>query len=207
MTRHGEGLSDPKAMRALAHPARLMILNRLNVEGSATATEVAEIAGITPSAASYHLRMLAKYGFVEDAPPRGDGRERLWKAVGKPVSVGVQPDDQPDVREAKVTLITAFRREANEEAERALANIDQEPEEWRDATLFGRYRIRVDAEELAQLNREIGKLIEPFVVQRRREGVAPKGARVAEAQVNLFPVVARAVPGLPTEDHGAAGGK
>ncbi|MEV4076174.1 ArsR/SmtB family transcription factor [Nonomuraea fuscirosea] len=207
MTRHGEGLSDPKAMRALAHPARLMILNRLNVEGSATATEVAEIAGITPSAASYHLRMLAKYGFVEDAPPRGDGRERLWKAVGKPVSVGVLPDDQPDVREAKVTLITAFRREANEEAERALANIDQEPEEWRDATLFGRYRIRVDAEELAQLNREIGKLIEPFVVQRRREGVAPKGARVAEAQVNLFPVVARAVPGLPTEDHGAAGGK
>ncbi|MFI6632469.1 ArsR/SmtB family transcription factor [Nonomuraea fuscirosea] len=207
MTRHGEGLSDPKAMRALAHPARLMILNRLNVEGSATATEVAEIAGITPSAASYHLRMLAKYGFVEDAPLRGDGRERLWKAVGKPVSVGVLPDDQPDVREAKVTLITAFRREANEEAERALANIDQEPEEWRDATLFGRYRIRVDAEELAQLNREIGKLIEPFVVQRRREGVAPKGARVAEAQVNLFPVVARAVPGLPTEDHGAAGGK
>lgn len=207
MTRHGEGLSDPKAMRALAHPARLMILNRLNVEGSATATEVAEIAGITPSAASYHLRMLAKYGFVEDAPPRGDGRERLWKAVGKPVSVGVLPDDQPDVREAKVTLITAFRREANEEAERALANIDQEPEEWRDATLFGRYRIRVDAEELAQLNREIGKLIEPFVVQRRREGVAPKGARVAEAQVNLFPVVARAVPGLPTEDHGAARGK
>ena len=65
------GLSDPKAMRALAHPARLAILTRL--EGSATATEVAEVAGITPSAASYHLRMLAKYGFVEDAPPRGDG--------------------------------------------------------------------------------------------------------------------------------------
>ncbi|MEU8363008.1 metalloregulator ArsR/SmtB family transcription factor [Nonomuraea sp. NPDC048882] len=204
MTRHGEGLSDPKAMRALAHPARLMILNRLNVEGSATATEVAEIAGITPSAASYHLRMLAKYGFVEDAPPRGDGRERLWKAVGKPVSVGVLPDDQPDVREAKVTLITAFRREANEEAERALANVDREPEEWRDATRFGRYRIRVDAEELARLNREIEKLIEPFVLQRRGEGVAPEGARVAEAQINLFPVAARAVPGLPTEDHGVA---
>ena len=78
MTR--ESLSDPKAMRALAHPARLAILNRLGVDGSATATEVAEVAGITPSAASYHLRMLAKYGFVEDAPPRGDGRERVWRA-------------------------------------------------------------------------------------------------------------------------------
>lgn len=203
MTRDSDGLSDPKAMRALAHPARLMILNRLRVEGSATATEVAEIAGITPSAASYHLRMLAKYGFVEDAPPRGDGRERLWKPVDKQLSVGVLPDDQPEVRAAKVSLIAAFRREANQEAERALGNVDKEPEEWRDATRFGRYRIRVDAEELARLNREIEKLIEPYIIQRRSEGVAPEGARLAEAQVNLFPVMERAAPGLPTEDHDA----
>ncbi|MFC5831407.1 ArsR/SmtB family transcription factor [Nonomuraea insulae] len=203
MTRDSDGLSDPKAMRALAHPARLMILNRLGVEGSATATEVAEIAGITPSAASYHLRMLAKYGFVEDAPPRGDGRERLWKPVDNRLSVGVLPDDQPEVRAAKVSLIAAFRREANEEAERALGNVDKEPEGWRDATWFSRYRLRVDAEELAWLNQEIEKLIEPYIIQRRSEGVAPEGARVAEAQVNLFPVMERAAPGLPTEDHDA----
>ncbi|MEV4174835.1 metalloregulator ArsR/SmtB family transcription factor [Nonomuraea sp. NPDC049709] len=203
MTQGSEGLSDPRAMRALAHPARLMILNRLAVEESATATEVAEIAGITPSAASYHLRMLAKYGFVEDAPPRGDGRERLWKAVDKRLSVGMEPDDQPEVRAAKVSLIAAFRREVNEEAERALAHVDQESAEWRDATLFGRYRIRVDAEELARLNREIEKLLEPYAARHRSEKVAPEGARIAEAQVNLFPIAPRAVPGLPTEDHDA----
>src|SRR6478752_3155819 len=97
MEQDRDGLTDPKAMRALAHPARLAILNRLGADGSATATEVAEIAGITPSAASYHLRMLAKYGFVEDAPPRGDGRERVWKPTSTPLSVGVQPGDQPEV--------------------------------------------------------------------------------------------------------------
>ena len=203
MTRDSAGLSDPKAMRALAHPARLMILNRLGVEGSATATEVAESAGITPSAASYHLRMLAKYGFVEDAPPRGDGRERLWKSVNVMLSVGVLPEDQPEVRDAKVALMAAFRREANDEAQRALSGIDQEPAEWRDATRFSRFRIRVDAAELAQLNEAIEKLIEPYIARHRSEEAAPSGARVAEAHINLFPVAKRVAPGLPTEDHDA----
>ncbi|UBU15329.1 ArsR/SmtB family transcription factor [Nonomuraea gerenzanensis] len=206
MTQEREGLSDPKAMRALAHPARLMILNRLRVQGSATATEVAEIAGITPSAASYHLRMLAKYGFVEDAPPRGDGRERVWQGVDRPLSVGTRPDDQPEVRAAKVLLIAAFRRDANEEAERALANSDLEPDEWREVTLFSRHRLRVDPEELARLNRQIEELIEPYFARDRGAEVAPAGARLVEAQINLFPVAARVVPGLPTEDHDAGRG-
>ncbi|MBE1590993.1 ArsR/SmtB family transcription factor [Nonomuraea angiospora] len=200
-----EGLSDPRAMRALAHPARLMILNRLGLEGSATATEVAEIAGITPSAASYHLRMLAKYGFVEDAPPRGDGRERLWKSVNKPISVGVKPGDHPDVRDAKVRLMLAFRREAHEEADRALAAVEGEPDEWRDVTRFNRMRVRVDPEEMAQLNESIEKLIEPYLIANRDEKGAPSGVRVAEVQLNLFPVAKRPTPGLPTEDHDAAG--
>ncbi|MFI7617001.1 ArsR/SmtB family transcription factor [Nonomuraea terrae] len=203
MTRRTEVLSDPKAMRALAHPARLMILNRLGVEGSATATEVAEIAGITPSAASYHLRMLAKYGFVEDAPPRGDGRERVWKSVDKALSVGVQPGDPPEVKDAKFVVMEAFRREANEEADRALSSVERESDEWRDATRFNRVRLRVDAEELMRLSEEIEKLIEPYIAQRRSKEAAPEGARIAEAQINLFPVAKRAVPGLPTEDHDA----
>jgi DNA-binding transcriptional ArsR family regulator len=203
MTRDGNWLDDPKAMRALAHPARLMILDRLGTQDSATATEVAEIAGITPSAASYHLRMLAKYGFVEDAPPRGDGRERLWQSVNVPIRVGVQPEDQPDVRDAKVSLMAALRREANEQADLALSHVDREPPEWRDAARFSRHRIRIDAEEMVQLNDAIEKLIEPYFARHRSEEAAPSGARMAEAQINLFPTVARPVLGLPTEDHDA----
>ncbi|NUS00983.1 MAG: winged helix-turn-helix transcriptional regulator [Nonomuraea sp.] len=203
MTRDKVWLSDPKEMRALAHPARLMILNRLASEGSATATEVAEIVGITPSAASYHLRMLAKYGFVEDAPPRGDGRERLWRSTHKPLGVGALPDDPPEVRDAKAMLIKVFRQESNAEAERALAASEREPDEWRDVTMFSRTRIRVDASELGRLHEEIEKLLEPYRASRRTKEDAPGGARVAEAQINLFPVADRTVPGLPTEDHDA----
>jgi DNA-binding transcriptional ArsR family regulator len=203
MEQDRDGLSDPKAMRALAHPARLAILNRLGVDGSATATEVAEIAGITPSAASYHLRMLAKYGFVEDAPPRGDGRERLWRATAKRVAIGVAPGDQPDVREAKNLLIRAVRRDADSEVERALAAAAQEPDEWRDVTRFDRTLLRLNATEMARLSEEIEKLLAPYRARYRRQEDAPPGARVAEAQVNLFPHAKRPVPGLPSEDHGA----
>lgn len=199
-----EGLSDPKAMRALAHPARLAILTQLGTQGSATATEVAEGAGITPSAASYHLRMLAKYGFVEDAPPRGDGRERLWQSTGAPLAVAMSSADRPDVREAKNLLVRALRRNADDELDRAQAATEREPQEWRDATLFARVTLRVDAAEMAHLGRQIEKLLEPYVASRRSAEDAPEGARIAEAQVNLFARSPRPVPGLPTEDHDAA---
>ncbi|MFC7589000.1 hypothetical protein ACFQYP_38905 [Nonomuraea antimicrobica] len=113
------------------------------------------------------------------------------------------PDDQPEVRAAKELLIAEFRRSANEEAERALASVDRESEEWRDATHFSRHRIRVDAEELVQIYRQIEELLEPYIARQRKERDAPKGARLAEAQINLFPVQQRPVPGLPTEDHDA----
>ncbi|MFG1949154.1 ArsR/SmtB family transcription factor [Nonomuraea sp. NPDC048826] len=199
-----EGLSDPMAMRALAHPARLAILSRLRVEGSATATEVARSAGITPSAASYHLRMLAKYGFVEDAPPRGDGRERLWRSTDTRLTIGLRPEDQPDVREAKNLLIRALRREADEELDRAQAAFDHEPEEWRDATRFARATLRLDAAEMAHLAEEIEKLIRPYAASSRSRESLPEGSRLAEAQINLFVRARRPVPGLPTEDHDAA---
>ncbi|MER6942453.1 helix-turn-helix domain-containing protein [Nonomuraea sp. NPDC000554] len=204
MTRDIESLSDPKAMRALAHPARLTILNQLGVVGSATATEVAEIAGITPSAASYHLRMLAKYGFVEDAPPRGDGRERVWRSVAKSLSIASRSGDQQDVREAKDLLIRAFRRDANEAVERALAGGDREPDEWKDATRLSRTLLRLDAAEMKRLGEEIDKLLQPYVARHRSPEDAPEGARVAEAQVSLFLYAQRPAPGLPTEDHDAS---
>ncbi|WP_336215692.1 ArsR/SmtB family transcription factor [Nonomuraea sp. LPB2021202275-12-8] len=206
MERDREDLSDPKAMRALAHPARLAILSRLGADGSATATEVAEVAGITPSAASYHLRMLAKYGFVEDAPPRGDGRERLWKITDRQLTIALEPEDQPDVREAKDLLIRAVRREADNELQRALSAVSQESDEWRDVTRFQRLTLRLDAAEMGRLSEEIEKLLRPYYARHRSEEDAPPGARVAEAQVNLFPHAKRPVPGLPSEDHGTGAG-
>ncbi len=75
-------LSDPKAIRALAHPARLTVIEELYSGRELTATECADLAGLSPSAMSYHLRSLAKAGIVERADATGDGRERPWRAAG-----------------------------------------------------------------------------------------------------------------------------
>src|SRR3954449_8654310 len=73
-------LTDPRAMRALAHPTRLALLDHLHAVGHATATECAAVVGDSPSSCSYHLRALAKWGFVEEGKG-GAGRERPWRAA------------------------------------------------------------------------------------------------------------------------------
>ncbi len=76
-------IADPKAIRALAHAARLEVISELYAtQVSRTATELAAQTGLTPSAMSYHLRALQKWGIVEPAATAGDARERRWKAAG-----------------------------------------------------------------------------------------------------------------------------
>lgn len=50
-------ITDPKAIRALAHAARIEVISELYAtQVSHTATELAARTGLTPSAMSYHLR-------------------------------------------------------------------------------------------------------------------------------------------------------
>ncbi|HEU5265869.1 MAG TPA: helix-turn-helix domain-containing protein [Jatrophihabitans sp.] len=74
-------LVDPRAIKALAHPARLTVLDALADGDELTATECAAVASISPSAMSYHLRALEKWGFVQRAASSTDGRERPWRGV------------------------------------------------------------------------------------------------------------------------------
>src|ERR1700728_488216 len=71
-------IADAPTMRAMAHPVRLALLEALGRHEPLTATEAAEVVGESPSACSFHLRMLAKYGLVEDAGG-GSGRRRPWR--------------------------------------------------------------------------------------------------------------------------------
>ena len=59
-------ISDPQAIRALAHEARLEALEELySSQSTRTATELASRCGLTPSAMSYHLRALEKFGITK----------------------------------------------------------------------------------------------------------------------------------------------
>jgi DNA-binding transcriptional ArsR family regulator len=71
-------VDDAPTLRALAHPIRLALLEALSSREPLSATEAAEMIGESPSACSFHFRMLAKYGLVEDAGG-STGRRRPWR--------------------------------------------------------------------------------------------------------------------------------
>ena len=73
-------LTDPRAMRAVAHPIRIALLEVLGTEGPLTATEAGERIGESPTTCSFHLRQLAKYGFIEEVAGVA-GRKRPWRLV------------------------------------------------------------------------------------------------------------------------------
>jgi len=179
-------ITDVAVMRALAHPARLALLEHLTTAGPSTATECAGIVALTPSATSYHLRALAKVGMVEEAPGRGDGRERFWRSTGSGYLVEAdRPDDAPEVLEAKRELMDSFLAREEAQARRYLARARDEPEEWRDATFHNGVVLLVTAEELKRLGEALMEVLHPY--RKRTRSDRPAGARTVSALLRAYP--------------------
>jgi DNA-binding transcriptional ArsR family regulator len=176
-------------MRALAHPARLAILEHLtSTDAVATATEVAEVAGLSPSATSYHLRELAKHGLVEEAPSRGDGRERVWRGALAGFSIDAGHKPSPDVAAAERELVDQFLARDDERLRRWRERAPEEPVEWHSAAMVSESILLLTAEELRQLNESVLALLEPYK-RRNRAADAPPDARVATVQYRAVPLV------------------
>ena len=76
-------LTEVGAMRAMAHPLRMRILGSLRIDGPATSAMLARRLDTDSGQTSHHLRQLARFGFVVEAPELGKGshgRERWWRA-------------------------------------------------------------------------------------------------------------------------------
>ena len=85
-------LTDPRAMRAYAHPVRMALIGLLRTQGPLTATQAAEQLGESSGTCSFHLRQLAKYGFCEEAGG-GRGREKPWRATAMFTTWNFTPGD------------------------------------------------------------------------------------------------------------------
>ncbi|MBE1585681.1 helix-turn-helix domain-containing protein [Nonomuraea angiospora] len=168
-------LSDPAAMRAFAHPVRLALHELLMRAGAMTAADAAREVGISQALASYHLRQLAKYGFVEQAAAR-DERERPWKATE-----AVQEwDDEaagPEQAAARSLLEQVI-------AERALSRLAEwqqhrgdEPEAWRGVGGVGNLYLYATAEEVTALGAAMAKLLGPLMARVDAPSTRPAGAR------------------------------
>ena len=133
----------PAALRALAHPVRLRMLGLLRIEGPATATTLATRLGLNTGATSYHLRQLAQHGFIAEDAERGNARDRWWKAQHQATTTGPEaPGDR-----AGGELLDAYLQSVavvmTEQLQRAMEERALLPEEWRNASEFSDYIVKV----------------------------------------------------------------
>ena len=123
-------VTDVRTLRAVAHPLRTRVLGLLRLDGPATATELARRTGESSGATSYHLRQLARYGFVEEEGVRV-GRQRRWRASHRTTSW--QPADfsaDPSALEVSDALERRQLQYAVAQFERWMARRGQADEAW-----------------------------------------------------------------------------
>lgn len=186
-------LTSPTELRALSHPTRVTLLTLLDEEGPLTATEAGERIGESPANASFHLRTLARYGYVEEAPG-GRGRQRPWQIVRKDIDI---PGDELSA-EAKVAAdaLLGLIRDRDSERLRVYGQTrDHFPTEWRSAATEMRMSLHLTAAELAEVGKRIEELLQPYIERAVEDDRRPGALPVA---FGLFAVPTR----LPADDEG-----
>jgi DNA-binding transcriptional ArsR family regulator len=159
-------LTGPQAMRALAHPGRLALLDRLRREGEATAAQLASDGGASPDAIEEHLGELEQYGLVT----RSAGR---WSAVGKGFvfEVPEDPVGQAAARELSNVMLVHYVDLPSRWVAEAEPRLELE---WVRAAGLLNARVRITAEELREIQAELERLLEPLIARGADE--VPDGA-------------------------------
>ena len=195
-------------MRALAHPVRIALLEELVIGGALTATEIGERIGESPTTCSFHLRQLAKYGFVEEAGG-GKGRARPWRLT----SIGISFSHADDDPEAELAAGLLSRMVRERQLERYLAWVETRgtyPREWRKAAEDSEYLFYVTPDELKALTNELSDLLLPRFRERLTDpSLRPPGSVPVEMLMFSFPLSLPEAEGdsaAPADGEPPAGG-
>jgi DNA-binding transcriptional ArsR family regulator len=180
-------LTDPRALRAVAHPTRLALVGLLRREGPLTATRAAELLGESPASCSFHLRQLARHGMVEEAGG-GHGRQRPWRAAARSTS-WPNVADNPDLAAATSLLRSVLAERYFEAVMRWLEAMEaDEPVEWQEAAHFGDSHLFVTAEELRSIGHRLEALLAPYAERTANPDLRPASGRPVTFLHLAFPL-------------------
>ena len=178
----------PAALKAFTHPLRMAMFEYLRDHGPATATQLGTAMGESSGQTSYHLRQLARHGFLEDDPGHGGGRERWWRPVGFQMSSEDLADDA--VRGAVATMLAARHAVRADLVRRWIDNLPLEPEEWREAGMESEGSVWMTAEELTDLSDDLEATMQRHITAAKERRDADDGRERRRVRVHLeaFPV-------------------
>jgi predicted ArsR family transcriptional regulator len=165
----------PLALRALAHPLRWKLLDLLGSEQSATATRCAEVLGESVASCSYHLGMLAKYGYIEPVPGQ-PGREKPWQLTRRQQVLSSEGLDEPGALAAQAATEVFLDHELARVKDR-LRRQDLEPAEWRAASQVLGVTTWLTVSELQEVTDQLGEIARRHADRFDDPGLRPPGAR------------------------------
>ncbi|MGZ9810766.1 winged helix-turn-helix domain-containing protein [Pseudoroseicyclus sp. H15] len=183
----------PEALKALSHGDRLKMLGILRLEGPQTASGLAAQLGLNSGATSYHLRQLAKHGYIEEATELGNARDRWWRAAHDSTwTEDNAPSGTPEAEAMGGYISTVVERQV----EMLFAGLQAHaglPTEWRRASTASDGTYWLTAEQAQELTDKLNdELIRMQATTPPITGPGPEGARRFTVQLHAFPH-----PGLP----------
>jgi len=170
-----------REVRALAHPLRIRMMESLREE-AATASILARRLNESTGATSYHLRELARHGFIEEDLERGTARERWWRRRERILLVAPKVGQEPETDAAYARLQSIF-------LERDAAAVERwvriEPSvRWQEAAMIGNWSVHATPEEVEALTEKVVALVDEL---RRAAGHAPADAKRVHVSFRALP--------------------
>lgn len=169
---------DSAALKALAHPLRVDMVDQLIMYGPATASQLAERLDQSSGATSYHLRQLARHGLVREVEGKGTARERWWEVVPGGIAITLTEDTDPASIEAGKLIGRQWSDQRHRQLDAFFRRGDVElPMEWTDSALVIASKLDLTSAELAEVSRMLSAAVEEarakFADLGPREGTRP----------------------------------
>jgi DNA-binding transcriptional ArsR family regulator len=184
-------VSDARTMRALAHPVRLALLEAIGREGELTATRAGEMLDESPGNMSWHLQMLARYGYIEETGG-GKGRSRPWRIASVSNRFQTSAED-PEANAAGEALESIAADKAYSRLRTWFTRRASYPHKWSDAAFMADSIAYLTAEELSEIGDEIADLF-----GRYQDRILNKELRPADAEPVKLTAFAHPIPPTPT---------
>lgn len=184
-----ERVLETEALKALAHPLRIELLNALSGYGPATASALAERLGESSGATSYHLRQLERHGFVQEDTTRGSARERWWQRVPRPIALDAEDYRGDSTRKIASEMVLAeWQRSRQQRLAQFLAHgAENLTPEWLEVSGVMTSNLQLTKEQAGQLVAELSAVYQRYLDDYRTQR-AP-GARPVQVHLDVFPLI------------------
>jgi hypothetical protein len=158
------------------------LIELIGARGTLTSSQAAQELGGSSGLYSFHLRQLARYGLIEEAPA-GRGRVRPWRLAHTAPAPDADPTTKP------TTDLDGLARGLEDESyQRWLTQRDQVPARWQRDEAFSQV-LYLTPRELTEMGTAIRELIARYRQREDRPANRPPGAAPVAVVARLFPLL------------------